>query len=229
METTAADMARAAGVDPKIYRAALRRADLYWHAEGAAWTVLIGSDRHKEMEAVLGRLTNARRGVRAALPRVAANASPTKEPAAFHRLGRGRAHSDEAYVLDHCDAILGEAARRQHRFDFLLGDPGKDGRHRRLPVDAWYSGHNLVVEYRERQHSEAVRFFDRRQTVSGVGRGEQRALYDARRRVVLAEQGIRLVEIDYSHFSFDRAKRIIRQARDRVIIAGLLQNQTEAL
>ena len=38
---------------------------------------------------------------------------------------RARAESDEAYVLDLCDAILGEPASRQHRFDWLVGDPGR--------------------------------------------------------------------------------------------------------
>ncbi|WP_309751901.1 hypothetical protein [Novosphingobium sp.] len=45
-----------------------------------------------------------------------------------------------------------------------------------LPVDAWYPELALVIEYRERQHSEAVKFFDQRETVSGVGRGEQRRI-----------------------------------------------------
>ncbi|MFG2821574.1 hypothetical protein ACGFX4_19350 [Kitasatospora sp. NPDC048365] len=70
----------------------------------------------------------------------------------------GRTDSDEAYVLDLCDEHLGEAALRQHRFDWLRGDPGPDGRRARLPVDGYWRQHKLVVEYRERQHDEpAVR------------------------------------------------------------------------
>ena len=43
--------------------------------------------------------------------------------------------SEETYVIDLCDEVLGTVALRQHRFDFLRGDagPGKQGK--RLPVD----------------------------------------------------------------------------------------------
>jgi hypothetical protein len=37
----------------------------------------------------------------------------------------GRESSDEYYVLDLCDEALGERALRQHRFDWLRGDPGR--------------------------------------------------------------------------------------------------------
>ena len=35
----------------------------------------------------------------------------------------GRDTSDEAYVIDLCDRVLGIPGLRQHRFDWLLGDP----------------------------------------------------------------------------------------------------------
>jgi hypothetical protein len=92
-----------------------------------------------------------------------------------------RADSDEHYLIDICDRVLGRTALRQHRFDFLVGDPGRSGRCARLPVDAWYPDLKLVIEVMEVQHSEAVPLFDRRQTVSGVARGEQRRIYDRRR------------------------------------------------
>ena len=206
MQITAAEMARAAGVDPKRFRAALRSAGPAWHAEGGAWTVDKGSARHCEMETVLAQLTS---GAERARP-------------AGARGGGGRTASDEHYVIDLCDAALGIAALRQHRFDFLRGDPGACGEGARLPVDAWYAPRNLVVEYRERQHSEAVAFFDRRQTVSGIGRGEQRRSYDQRRRDVLAERGITLVEFDYSDFAHDGAKRLRRVAEDREVVARRL-------
>ena len=121
---------------------------------------------------------------------------------------------DELYVIDLCDEILNLKAKRQHRFPFLLGDSGKG-----LPVDAYYEEMNLVVEYCERQHSEAVPFFDRRLTVSGVGRGEQRRIYDERRREILPQHGIRLVSIAFSDFEYDGRKRIVRdRQRDITII-----------
>ncbi|MFN8074153.1 MAG: hypothetical protein U0Q15_01890 [Kineosporiaceae bacterium] len=109
----------------------------------------------------------------------------------------GRETSDEAYVLDLCDEILGEKGLRQHRFDWLRGDPGRNARGTALPVDSYWPGHRLVVEYRERQHDEPVAHFDKpdRLTVSGVHRGLQRALYDARREELIPAHGLRLVVV----------------------------------
>jgi hypothetical protein len=108
-----------------------------------------------------------------------------------------RSDSDEAYVIDLCDRALGASASRQHTFDWLLGDPGKNGSRRRLPVDAYWSEHGLVVEYRELQHDKPTPHFDKpnRITVSGVHRGKQRALYDARRDEGIPARGLRLVVI----------------------------------
>ena len=59
-------------------------------------------------------------------------------------------HRDEDYIIDLCDKILGLKALRQHRFDFLRGDPKRNGKPGvRLPVDAFYDSKNLVIEYYE--------------------------------------------------------------------------------
>lgn len=109
----------------------------------------------------------------------------------------GRETSDEAYLLNLCDRVLGEVGSRQHRFEFLEGDPARSGRRVRLPVDGYWPVANLVVEYRERQHGQSVPHFDKpeRLTVSGVHRGIQRAMYDARREELIPQRGIRLVII----------------------------------
>jgi hypothetical protein len=109
----------------------------------------------------------------------------------------GRDASDEAYVLDLCDRVLGIPGLRQHRFDWLLGDPGKNGRQVCLPVDAYWPDARLVVEYRELQHERPSPHFDKpdRMTISGVHRGLQRALYDARRDERIPANGLRLVVI----------------------------------
>jgi len=133
----------------------------------------------------------------------------------------GRQSSDESYVIDLCDEVLGESAIRQHRFDFLRGDANT-----RLPVDAYYPSINLVVEYRERQHTRPVAHFDKpdRMTVSGVHRGEQRRLYDQRRREVLPRHGIRLIEIDYSGLKHHSNGRLIRDpAADRAVIRNMVR------
>src|SRR5688572_6639687 len=112
---------------------------------------------------------------------------------------------DEAYVLDLCDLVLSRKAFRQHRFRFLVGDQGHP-----LPVDAYYPELALVIEYRERQHSAPHSFFDRRSTVSGVTRGEQRALYDERRRTILPQNGIQLVELNVADFPNAHLRKLKR-------------------
>ncbi|MFF3286424.1 hypothetical protein [Streptomyces sp. NPDC003023] len=83
-----------------------------------------------------------------------------------------REDSDELYVVGLCNRILRESALTQHRFDWLLGDPGGSGRRAKLPVDAYWPEHQLVVEYRELQHDRPVPHFDKpdRLTISGVPR-----------------------------------------------------------
>ena len=138
-----------------------------------------------------------------------------------------RSDSDEKYVLDLCDRVLGLTSSRQHRFDFLLGDPNKKGNQVRLPVDAYYNELKLVIEYRERQHIEEMPFFDKpnRITVSGVHRGEQRRIYDERRRQVLPQHGIKVIEISYSDLKPNKQGRIIRDAElDEGILRKKLQD-----
>ena len=92
-----------------------------------------------------------------------------------------------------------------------------------LPVDAYYPSLNLVVEYREVQHSQATPFFDRKATLSGVSRGEQRRIYDERRRALLPAYGIVLIELDYDLFSL-KGRRLLRdRVADEVIIRSKLK------
>ncbi|MFF4690463.1 hypothetical protein [Streptomyces sp. NPDC001307] len=127
----------------------------------------------------------------------------------------GRENSDEAYVLDLCDEVLEEQGLRQHRFDWLLGDAGAAGRRARLPVDSYWPGHKLVVEYRETQHDQPMPFFDKpgRLTVSGVERGEQRALYDARRDAEIPAHGLHLLVIRPADLQANSRGRLHRKDR----------------
>lgn len=139
---------------------------------------------------------------------------------------------DENYVLDMCDRVLNQTSTRQHKFDFLLGDTNSNGIAVRLPVDAYYENLNLVIEYRERQHTESVTFFDKpnRMTVSGVHRGEQRKIYDERRRNLIPKNGLTLVEISYTDFSHDNQKRIIRnEKQDPEVVRKLLKAYVDRL
>lgn len=129
---------------------------------------------------------------------------------------KGRKNSDETYVLGLCDEVLGQISLRQYTFNFLVGDTG-----RKLPVDAYYPALDLVIEYHERQHTEKVPFFDKKKTVSGVTRGEQRRIYDERRRTILPRYGISLVVISYTDFGKSRKLKRDPQ-KDKVVIANIL-------
>lgn len=118
--------------------------------------------------------------------------------------------SDEAYVIDLCDEILCQTALRQHRFAWLRGDPGRESRTVCLPLDAYYRELGLVIEYRERQHDEAVPHFDKRQTIRGVDRRDQRRIYDQRREVEIPKHGIRLIIIRPAQLSVKSRGRLRR-------------------
>ncbi|MGV0740627.1 hypothetical protein ABQF35_30305 [Mycobacterium syngnathidarum] len=135
-----------------------------------------------------------------------------------------RADSDERYVLDLCDEILGVSGIRQARFDWLRGDPSPTRpRGSPLPVDGYWPHLNLVVEFQEEQHSQPSPFFDRRHTVSGVGRGEQRRLYDERKRALIPQRGLRLVVIEKAAFGL-KSRRVVRdRERDLEVVRRCLQ------
>lgn len=130
-----------------------------------------------------------------------------------------RADSDEHYVLDLCDELLGVSGIRQARFDWLRGDPSPTRlRGVTLPVDGYWPDLGLVVEFQEEQHSQPSPFFDRRHTVSGMGRGEQRRRYDERKRTLIPEHGLHLVVIEKSAFTL-KSRRIDRDhARDLQVV-----------
>jgi hypothetical protein len=141
-----------------------------------------------------------------------------------------RADSDEHYVIDLCDAILGVPALRGHRLDCLRGDRRGGGKGACLPVDACYEPLKLVVEYYERQHTEAVTLFDTRMTVSGVTRGEQRRIYDEKRRTELPKHGYRLVVVGYEQLQHDARKRLSRDRdHDLRVFRGLLAAYGQAV
>jgi hypothetical protein len=203
----AVDLARELGIDPKRLRQWLR--DNFVHEHNAPW------DLTPEEEAQ----------ARARFSGWSRERPIEAEEIADRPVHRaGRSNSDEAYVIDLCDEALGERALRQHRFPCLVGDPGRSGAGAQLPVDAYYRDRQLVVEYRERQHYEATPFFDRWQTVSGVGRGEQRRRYDERRERELPRHGLRLVIVRSTDLQCDRRGRLLRdRTSDHATITRLLR------
>jgi hypothetical protein len=134
-----------------------------------------------------------------------------------------REESDEAYVIDLCDQLLGLKARRQHCFDFLLGDPNSAGRRTKLPVDAYYEELGMVIEYWERQHLYPTPIMDKKMTLSGCTRGEQRKIYDRRRWDVFEGCGIRLVVLTFEQLDHTADGKLRRnKAVDEQIIRAAL-------
>lgn len=135
-----------------------------------------------------------------------------------------RSESDEHYVLDLCDQVLGQPASRQHRFEWLRGDfSTKRQSHSYLPVDGFWHNFGLVVEYAERQHTESVALFDRRDTVSGVTRGLQRKLYDQRRIELVPAHGFKVVVIPATAFELRRGRIQRDPESDLEVIRRLLR------
>lgn len=137
-----------------------------------------------------------------------------------------RKNSDEHYVIDLCDEVLGLTGSRQQKFDFLLGDANEKGQRAKLPVDVFYETLNLVIEFQEQQHTKAVKHFDKPTvlTISGVHRGEQRKIYDQRKRTELPKHGIQVIHISYDAFDCSRQNKIIRNTqKDKLIIKQTLK------
>ncbi|WP_462264914.1 hypothetical protein [Mucilaginibacter sp.] len=137
-------------------------------------------------------------------------------------------YKDELYILDICDKVLGLKSSKQHKFDYLVGDPNEKGSVRKLPVDAYYKELNLVIEYHEKQHTESVSFFDKSNilTVSGVDRGKQRIIYDKRKKDLLMANNVTLIVISYSSFQHNKQKRLIRTPEDEDVVIKYLKHLT---
>jgi len=57
---TAEEMAKDAGIDGKLFRSELRKADFSWHQHNERWEVTRGSPEHEAMKAVLGEILRRR-------------------------------------------------------------------------------------------------------------------------------------------------------------------------
>jgi len=135
-----------------------------------------------------------------------------------------RSDSDEHYVLDLAEEVLASRASRQHRFEWLRGDYSeKRGTHSYLPVDGYWEEFKLVIEYAERQHSESVKLFDQRATVSGVSRGEQRRIYDQRRVELVPANGLTLLVVPAASFVAKRGKILRDRDRDLEVVRERLR------
>jgi len=104
------------------------------------------------------------------------------------------------YVIGLLSEILGEEPEREKWYDWARGDVSpKTGKRKPLPFDAVWESRRLIIEIDEDQHRQPNTLFDKPHavTVSGVDRGQQRPLYDARKRSAARRHGYRVVEIDW--------------------------------
>lgn len=138
-----------------------------------------------------------------------------------------RAESDQYYLLNLCDKLLDQSASRQHKFGFILGDFHKNDKTRSaLPVDAYYSKPEFVIEFLDNGNETEIEFGKPgRVTVSGVDRAEQRKIYAQRKRKALRSKEIPLVEIDFSAFECDAHNKLVRnEAKDEAVLKKLLKD-----
>ena len=107
------------------------------------------------------------------------------------------------YVISLLGEILQEEPEREKRYHWALGDMSpKTGRRAKLPFDAAWESRRLIVEVDEDQHRRPVEFWDKPdvKTVSGVDRGEQRRIYDVRKRGAAREAGYVVLEVDWERW-----------------------------
>ncbi len=124
--------------------------------------------------------------------------------------------ADTNYILNFCDSLLRQTSFREYRFPFLVGDKGKT-----LPVASFYPELNLVVELLEEQSSEAASSGD---TKTLGRRSKERYRYDQRKRDVLLEHGISLIELYLTDFPHDGQGRLKRfPAGIRGVLEGRLE------
>jgi len=124
-------------------------------------------------------------------------------------------NSDEFYLVNLCDELLKEKASRKHTFDTLVGKLHKKGKTRtKLPLDAYYEGLKLVIE-----------FFEKKDTDESSEREAQRKFYDQRKKDVLVKKEIRLIEINYALFECNEEDRLVRnKENDCRVLKGILSD-----
>jgi len=124
-------------------------------------------------------------------------------------------NSDEFYLVNLCDELLKQKASRKHTFDTLVGKLHKKGKTRtKLPLDAYYEGLKLVIE-----------FFEKKETEESPEREAQRKFYDQRKKDALEKKEIRLIEINYALFDCNEEDKLVRdKANDCRVLNDLLKD-----
>ena len=131
------------------------------------------------------------------------------------------------YVVELFEELLGPS-RREARFSWALGDRShRTGRRVALPFDAVWEERRLILEVNESQHFEPSRLFDKPSviTVSGVHRGEQRTIYDLRKRRAAHAQGYQVIDVTPEQFASSPGKRprlLFHREHDLRVVESIL-------
>lgn len=132
-------------------------------------------------------------------------------------------NSDENYLINLCDELLGKEASRKHTFDTLVGNLHKRGKGRtKLPLDAYYKDLKLVIE-----------FFKQTSTVSELDEKEQARLaqikyYDELKKEAVLAKSMRYMKINFAQFECDENNKLIRNtANDKIVLKGILKDFLE--
>jgi hypothetical protein len=96
-----------------------------------------------------------------------------------------------------------------------------------LPLDAYYMSLNLVIEVVNKTSTPPKKGKDKSQklTVSGVTRAEQRKVYQDRKSAYLAENNIKLFEINFALFETNDLNKLVRtKDNDEALLKELLKS-----
>ncbi|QHI36909.1 hypothetical protein IMCC3317_22790 [Kordia antarctica] len=129
-------------------------------------------------------------------------------------------NSDENYLLNICDELLGQEASRKHTFDTLVGNLHKRGKGRtKLPVDAYYKELKLVMEFF--QQNKPFEELDEKEQA----RITQIKYYDELKKEAVLAKSFRYMKINYAQFECDEANKLIRNTEnDTLVLKEILKD-----
>lgn len=129
-------------------------------------------------------------------------------------------NSDEYYLVNLCDELLGQRASRKHTFDTIVGNLHKLRKGRtKLPLDAYYEDLKLVIEFFEKRVS------DDELDEKAKARMEQIKYYDEIKKKAILKKEFHLIEIHYAFFECDENDKLIRNTEnDIIVLKGILKD-----
>ncbi len=132
-------------------------------------------------------------------------------------------NSDENYLINLCDELLGKEAARKHTFDTLVGNLHKRGKGRtKLPLDAYYKDLKLVIEFF--QTNKPVEELDEKEQA----RIAQIKYYDELKKEAVLAKSMRYMKINFAQFECNETNKLIRNTEnDTLVLKGILKDFLE--